>query len=183
MTILGIDLGQVFLPDENLFEIVLRGLLMYFGIIVLLRVLLKGRTGGTSLPDLLVLVLIADAAQNAISAAYHSWTAGFVLVLTIVGASSALDFLAHRFPTVGRIVNPDKKPLIINGRVIRKNLDDEWITEEELLAQLRMSGVEDPGKVKAAYLEHTGDISVIPFENGNDKAGPRAVRNAGGVLG
>jgi uncharacterized membrane protein YcaP (DUF421 family) len=165
MTIFGIDLDAIFLPDENLLEIVLRGLLMYLGILVLLRVLLRGRTAGTSLPDLLVLVLIADAAQNAISAGYHSWTAGLVLVSTIVGASSAIDWLAHRVPAIDRLVNPEKKPLVINGRVLRKSLDEEWITESELMAQLRLNGIEDPSEVKAAYLEHTGEISVIKLES------------------
>jgi uncharacterized membrane protein YcaP (DUF421 family) len=161
MTILGIDLGAVFLPDENLFEIVLRGLLMYFAIIVMLRVLLRGRTGGTSLPDLLVLVLIADAAQNAISADYHSWTAGLVLVGTIVGASSALDWLAHRVPAINRWVNPERQPLVVNGRIIRKTLDQEWMTEDELTTQLHLNGVEELSAVKAAYLEPNGAISVI----------------------
>jgi uncharacterized membrane protein YcaP (DUF421 family) len=165
MTILGIDLGQVFLPDENLFEIVLRGVLMYLAILVLLRVLLRGRTG-ESLPDLLVLVLIADAAQNAISAEYHSWTAGLVLVLTIVGSSSVLDFLAYRVPAIGKYVNPRRKPLVVNGRIIRPNLAAEFITEEDLITQLHLNGVEEIVQVKAAYLEPTGEVSVIKFDSG-----------------
>jgi uncharacterized membrane protein YcaP (DUF421 family) len=163
MTVLGIDLGQVFAPDVNLFEIVLRGVLMYLAIFILLRVLLRGRTGA-SLPDLLVLVLIADAAQNAISAEYHSWTAGLVLVATIIGCSSAMDWLAHRVPTIDRYVNPEKKPLVANGRILRKALNDDWMTEAELMAQLRLNGVEELSKVKAAYLEPTGEISVIKAE-------------------
>ena len=161
MTILGVDLGAVFIPDENLFEIVLRGLLMYFAIIVLLRVLLRGRVGSTSLPDLLVLVLIADAAQNAISADYHSWTAGLVLVGTIVGASSSLDWLARRVPVIDRLVNTERKRLIVNGRIIRKTLDQESMTEDELMAQLHLNGVDDVRAVKAAYLEPNGEVSVI----------------------
>jgi uncharacterized membrane protein YcaP (DUF421 family) len=161
MIVLGIDLGAVFVPDENLFEIVLRGLLMYLAIIVMLRVLLRGRIGSTSLPDLLVLVLIADAAQNAISAEYHSWTAGLVLVGTIVGASSSLDWLAHRVPAIDRLVNTERKRLVVNGRIIRKTLDQESMTEDELMTQLHLNGVEDISEVKAAYLEPNGEVSVI----------------------
>lgn len=160
MTILGIDLGKVFGPDVNLLEIVLRGVLMYLAIFILLRVLMRGRTGA-SLADLLVLVIIADAAQNAISAGYQSFTAGLVLVTTIIGCSTALDWLAHRMPAIDRFVNPERKPLIVNGRILRKTLDQEWITESELMSQLRVNGVEEVSKVKAAYLEPTGEISVI----------------------
>lgn len=163
MTIFGIDLGKVFGPDVNLLEIVLRGVLMYVAIFVLLRVLMRGRTGA-SLADLLVLVIIADAAQNAISAGYQSFTAGLVLVTTIIGCSTALDWLAHRMPAIDRFVNPERKPLIVNGRILRKTLDQEWITESELMSQLRLNGVEELSKVKAAYLEPTGEISVIKAE-------------------
>lgn len=163
MTIFGIDLGKVFGPDVNLLEIVLRGVLMYVAIFILLRVLMRGRTGA-SLADLLVLVIIADAAQNAISAGYQSFTAGLVLVTTIIGCSTALDWLAHRMPAIDRFVNPERKPLIVNGRVLRKTLDQEWITESELMSQLRLNGVEELSKVKAAYLEPTGEISVIKAE-------------------
>lgn len=163
MTILGIDLGQVFGPDVNLFEIVLRGVLMYVAIFILLRVLMRGRTGA-SLADLLVLVIIADAAQNGISAGYQSFTAGLVLVTTIIGCSTALDWLAHRMPAIDRFVNPERKPLIVNGRILRKTLDQEWITESELMSQLRLNGVEELSQVKAAYLEPTGEISVIKAE-------------------
>jgi uncharacterized membrane protein YcaP (DUF421 family) len=143
---------------------VLRGVLMYFAILFLLRVLLRGRTGNTSLPDLLVLVLIADAAQNAISAEYHSWTAGVVLVGTIVGASSALDWLAYRVPLIGRYVNPPRKQLIIDGRVIRPTLRKELMTEDDLMSQLYLNGVEEISEVKAAYLESNGEVSVIKME-------------------
>jgi uncharacterized membrane protein YcaP (DUF421 family) len=183
MIILGFDLSKVFIPDENLFEIVMRGILVYLGIFVLLRVLLRGRTGGTSLPDLLVLVLIADAAQNAMSAEYHSLTAGLVLVVTIIGASTTLDWLAHRVPAIDRWINPDRKPLVVDGRILRKTLDREWITEAELMAQLRLNGVEDAADVKAAYLEPTGDISVIQFESGGGGQATNRHRHPGGAAG
>ena len=69
---------------------------MYFVIFGLLRVVLRGRTGGTTMSDLLVLVLIADAAQNAMADDYTSLASGTLLVATIIGWSFALDWLAYR---------------------------------------------------------------------------------------
>jgi uncharacterized membrane protein YcaP (DUF421 family) len=162
VVILGFDIGAALTPDVSIFETVLRGLFMYISIFLLLRVVLRGKTSAVTVSDLLVLVLIADAAQNAMAAQYNSITNGVVLVATIVVASFGVDWLAFRFPAVQQFVHPDRKPLVVDGRVIRRTLQDELMTEEELMTQLRLNGVEDPSEVKAAYLEGNGEVSVIP---------------------
>lgn len=168
MVILGFDIGAALIPDVSLFETVIRGLLMYFSIFVLLRVVLRGRTSAVSVSDLLVLVLIADAASNAMAAEYHSITNGIVLVATIVLSSLAMDWLAFRSEAVRRFVHPDRRPLIKDGRVLRRALQEELMTEEELMTQLRLNGVEDVSEVKAAYLEGNGSISVIRRSKDDD---------------
>lgn len=95
------------------------------------------------------------------SSNYTSITDGIVLVATIVGMSWLFDWLGYHVAFMGRFVHPQRKPLIINGRVIRKNLADELVTEDELMTQLRLQGAEEIQQVKAAYLEGNGDISVI----------------------
>jgi uncharacterized membrane protein YcaP (DUF421 family) len=112
--------------------------------------------------DLLVFVLISDAAQNAMAANYLSITNGIVLVATIMVMSLTVDWLAYRFPAIQRFVHPERKPLVVDGRLIRRTLQEELMTEEELMTQLRLNGIEDPAAVKAAYLEGNGEISVIP---------------------
>lgn len=159
---LRIDIGEVLGPDLSVTETVLRGTVMYFVIFVLLRVVLRGRTGGTTMSDLLVLVLIADAAQNAMADEYTSLASGTLLVATIIGWSFALDWLAYRMPTVGRIVHPEKTPLVQNGRLIRPALRRELITENELMSEIRLQGVEKLEDIRAVYLEGNGEISVIP---------------------
>jgi uncharacterized membrane protein YcaP (DUF421 family) len=161
VVIWGFDIGAAFTPDVSLFEMVVRGAIMYLAIFVLLRVVLGGRTGTMTMSDLLVLVIIADGAQNAMSSTYTSITDGIVLVATIVGMSFLFDWLGYHVPFMGRIVHPQRKPLVVNGRVIRKVLKEELMTEEELLTQLRLQGTEHVAEVKAAYLEGNGEISVI----------------------
>ena len=161
MVILGFDLVKAFVPDVSVFEMVVRGAIMYLSMFVLLRVVLRGRLGSMTSSDLLVLVIISDAAQNGMSSNYTSITDGIVLVATIVGMSWLFDWLGYHVAFMGRFVHPQRKPLIINGRVIRKNLADELMTEDELMTQLRLQGAEEIQQVKAAYLEGNGDISVI----------------------
>jgi uncharacterized membrane protein YcaP (DUF421 family) len=60
-----------------------------------------------------------------------------------------------------KVVHPERKPLVVNGRVIRKSLAQELMTEDELMTQLRLQGVDQIQHVKAAFLEGNGEISVI----------------------
>jgi uncharacterized membrane protein YcaP (DUF421 family) len=161
VVILGFDIGKAFIPDVSPFEMVARGVIMYLAIFILLRVVLRGRTGTMTTSDVLVLVIISDAAQNAMSSSYTSITDGIILVATIVGMSWLIDWLGYHVAFMRRFVHPERKPLVVNGRVIRKNLAKELMTEDELMTQLRLQGVEHIQDVKAANLEGNGEISVI----------------------
>jgi uncharacterized membrane protein YcaP (DUF421 family) len=161
LDILGFDIVKAFTPDVSLLEMVFRGVIMYLAIFFLLRVVLRGRTGSMTTSDVLVLVIISDAAQNAMSSSYTSITDGIVLVATIVGMSWLFDWLGYHVAFMRRFVHPERKPLIVNGRVIRPNLAKELMTEDELMTQLRLQGVDQIQKVKAAFLEGNGEISVI----------------------
>jgi uncharacterized membrane protein YcaP (DUF421 family) len=161
VVILGFDVVKAFTPDVSLFEIVVRGVIMYLAIFILLRVVLRGRTGSMTTSDVLVLVIISDAAQNAMSSSYTSITDGIVLVGTIVGMSWLIDWLGFHVAFMRRFVHPERKPLVVNGRVIRKSLAQELMTEDELMTQLRLQGVDEIQLVKAAFLEGNGEISVI----------------------
>ena len=131
--------------------------------------------------DLLVIVLIADAAQNSMAAQYNSVTDGLVLIATIVLCSFSVDWVAYRSERVRRFVHPQRKPLVVNGRVMRKVLQEELITEDELLTQLRLNGVEEIEEVKAAYLEGNGEVSVLKREStsGDEGKQTKATATAG----
>ena len=161
MVILGFDVVKAFTPDVSLFEMVVRGAIMYVSIFILLRVILRGRTSAVTMSDLIVIVVIADAAQNAMSAAYGSITDGIVLVATIVICSFSVDWLAFRFPIVRNFVHPERTTLVMDGRILRKALEEELMTEGELMSQLRLHDLETLDEVKAMYLEGNGEVSVI----------------------
>lgn len=178
--ILGFDIGAALVPDVSLFETVVRGIVTYFSIFILLRVILRGRTSAVAMSDLLVLVLIADAAQNAMAADYHSITNGVVLVATIILCSFATDWVAFRVAAVRKFVHPERKRLVADGRVMRKVLEEELMTEDELMTQIRLNGVENVDEVKAAYLEGNGEVSVIKRDSSaSDTQHSRAASPAG----
>jgi uncharacterized membrane protein YcaP (DUF421 family) len=158
------DWGALFRLDKPLLEIFVRGSVLYLGIFVLMRVVLKRQAGSVGMTDLLVVVLLADASQNAMAGEYHSITSGLLLVATILFWSMVLDWLAFRFSTVRRFVEPPPLPLVKDGKPLRHNMRKELITRDELMALLREHDVDDIGDVESAQLEGTGKLSVVTKE-------------------
>ena len=165
----------MFVPNVAIAEMVLRGSIVYLALFVMLRVIRKRQASQVGVTELLVLVLIADAAQNAMASEYRSITDGLILVATIILWSFVLDWAGYLWPAVGRFVHPPPLPLIVDGRIIRQNIRREQITEDELMSQLREQGVDDISQVKTAYMAGDGQISVIEKKKGNGRrrqAGP-----------
>ena len=156
-----IDWYELFVPQAPLAGVIVRGTLTYIMLFLILRFLLKRQTGVIGIADLLVIVLIANAAQNAMAAEYKSITEGALLVLTIVFWNFALDWLAYRFPAFQRLVRPPPLPLIKDGRMLFRNMRHETITEEELNSQLRQQGIKSCDEVREAFIEGDGRISII----------------------
>lgn len=160
----AIDWYKLFVPSVSLLELFIRGTLVYLVLFALLRFLPSRQVGAVGVADLLVVILFANAAQNAMSSDYTSITDGLILVMTIIFWSYTLNWLGFRFPKVQRLLSPPPLLLIKNGRPIRRNMQRELITEGELLVQLRKQGVEKIDEVKLAFMEADGSISVITFD-------------------
>lgn len=155
-----IDWQSIFLPTVHMAEIFVRGTITYLFLYLVLRIL-RRQAGALSISDLLVVVLIADAAQNAMAGQYNSITEGVVLISTIAFWDYFLDWLGDRFPAIGRALRPRPLLLIKDGVLQKGNMKREMITEDELMGQLRQQGVENVEAVKRSFLEADGRISVV----------------------
>ncbi|WP_114942923.1 DUF421 domain-containing protein [Microvirga calopogonii] len=167
-----IDWQEIFIPSHSVLETIVRGTMIYIMLFVILRFLLKRQTGVIGVADLLVIVLIADASQNAMASEYKSVTEGIVLVLTIVFWNYAIDWLGFHFPAFQRLTRPPPLLLVENGKMLPRNMRQEMITTEELNSQLREQGIEHCSEVKRAYIEGDGTISVIRMDK--EDAGGKA---------
>ena len=168
------DIASIFALTVNPLELVLRGTAMYWFLFLLLRFVLRRDIGSIGVADVLLLVLLADAAQNAMSGGYQSVTDGLILVGTIAGWNWMLDMAAYHFPLVRRLLEAKPLPLVIDGRVLRRNLRKEYITHEELMAKLRENGIDTLADVKAATMESDGEITVIKRDGGGETQPPKA---------
>jgi uncharacterized membrane protein YcaP (DUF421 family) len=160
IALFNIDWQSVFVPSTSIFEIILRGTLVYLLLFIVLR-FLRRSAGAIGISDLLVVVVIADAAQNAMGSKYESVTEGVVLVSTIVAWDYSFDWLAFRFPSIRPILRPRALLLIKDGKVLSRHLRREMISQDELLGELREQGVENVKDVKYSYMESDGHISVV----------------------
>jgi uncharacterized membrane protein YcaP (DUF421 family) len=142
-------------------ELMVRGTAMYVFLFGVFRVVIKRRVGAVGMADLLVLVIVADAAQNGMAGEYRSVTEGFVLVGTIIAWDYLIDLLTFRFPRIERVLEPPPLVLVDRGRILWRNLRKELVSELELRAKLREQGVTDPAEVDKAYMEPDGAVSVI----------------------
>lgn len=145
--------------------------MIYLLLFVVLRFFLKRQTGVIGIADLLIIVVIADAMQNALAGEYKSITEGLALLGTIVFWNFALDWLGFHFPWFERFLRDPPLLLIQDGKMLALNMRRELITKEELMSQLRQQGCDDLGEVKRAFIEADGRISVILNESKHNVGG------------
>jgi len=154
------ELTELFGLSVSPWELIIRGSAMYWFLVVVFRFVLRP-SSAVGMADVLLLVIIADAAQNAMAGEYTSITDGIILVSTIIGWNVLIDWLSYMSPTVRNILEPRELPLVRDGQLIRRNMRRELISEAELMGKLREHGIADVKDVKAAFIERDGAISVI----------------------
>ena len=118
-------------------------------------------TGTLGPSDLLVLVIIADASQNAMAGDYQSVPDGFVLIATLIGWSYMLNWLSFRYEPFRRLALPQPLCIVKDGIKQDAALRRELIADEELAEMLREHEIDDIALVHRAYLEPDGQVTVI----------------------
>lgn len=161
---MDIDWQALFEPQVSWLELFVRGSAMYVFLFLILRLVLRRQAGSIGMTDLLVIVLIADAAQNAMAAHYESLSDGMVLVATLVFWNYLLEWLGFHFPRFEAVIHPPPLALVKNGRMQHANMRKELISEEDLMSRLREKGIERIGDVKRASLEGNGRISIVTHD-------------------
>ncbi|MGA7117779.1 MAG: YetF domain-containing protein [Hyphomicrobium sp.] len=144
-----------------------RGTIIYLSLFLILRFVAHRQAGQFGTADLLVIVLIADAAQNGFGKDYTSVTEAIVLVITIVGWDYLIDWLAWRFDRLRPWLKVPALTLIEHGKLVDENLRREMISRDDLAGQLRANGVRAAAEVELARLEEDGRVSVIRRKQSN----------------
>lgn len=131
-------------------------------LIVGLRVLGKRQIGQMNIYDLALVMALANAVQNAITAGKGDLSVGIVSAGTLLLIGAALTLVFVRLPRLEERLVGTPTLLINDGHLLRDRLRRERVTEEEVMAALRRHGLTDPGEALMAVLEVDGTISVVP---------------------
>src|SRR5438309_10688934 len=153
---------QVFGLTTPWWEIILRTATVYVVVLVLLRVAGKRELGQMSPVDLVVILVIANAVQNAMTGGDNSLIGGVIAATTLVAVNTGFSRVGHRVPYLKHLFESEPTVLVEGGKLIKRNLERENVEEDELLMAAREHGIEELAGVDAAYLERDGSISIIP---------------------
>jgi uncharacterized membrane protein YcaP (DUF421 family) len=147
-------------------EIVIRTVVVYVLVFVLLRISGKRELGQMTPFELVVILVIANAVQNAMTGGDNSLLGGIIAATTLVVSNLIVQRYARRLPFLEHLFSSEPTVLIDRGRIVDKNREREDVTVEELEMAAREKGIDDLKDVQRAVLEINGDISIIPKDDG-----------------
>jgi len=155
-------------------ELMVRSTIIYLALLVALRLFGKREVGQFTLIDLVLILLVANAVQPAMTGPDASLTGGLVIIATLVVVNRLISWARARVPLVQRLVESTPTVLARDGAWIEAALAREELSIEDCEMALREHGVADVTGVQLAVLESDGMISVVPMDRA--KAGRRRPR-------
>jgi len=144
-----------------LLDIVVRCVVIYLTLLVGLRLTGKRQVGQLTPFDLLLLLLLANAVQNAMIGADTSLVGGLVAAATLIVLNYVVARVSKSSGRAARILEGTPTLLIRDGDFLEAHLTQERISRSDILRALREHGVDDPSTVRSAILEVDGSISVL----------------------
>ena len=153
-------------PDgpKFLFAIAIRTLIVLLALVIGLRLLGKRQTGQFNIYDLALIMLLANAVQNAMTNGDGHILVGMVSSATLLATGWVLSRAFERLPQLAQRVTGVSTLLVNDGQFIRSHLAREHITEDQILAAMRQHGICDLSDLRMAVLEIDGSISIVPTQ-------------------
>ena len=145
-------------------QFVLRAAAVYVVLLVLIRLSGK-RTMGQFTPfDMLLIVLLGNAVQNALLGKDTSLAGGILLAATLIALNWALGFVTARSRRAERVIEGEPVVLARNGILYERAHKRELVSRADFDEALRQEGCSDISEVKMALLETNGQISIVAKE-------------------
>ena len=156
------------IPDlgSDLVSVAARTAIVYVVVVIALRLFGKRAAGQLSTLNLVVLLIVANAVQNAMVGENTSLIAGLLAAAVILGLDLALNSVADLWKPLRQWLDGEPTLLVEEGRLDAATLRHEGVSERELGIALRQSGLLTAAEARFVYLEPTGAISVIPYRDG-----------------
>src|SRR3954469_20572838 len=142
---------------------VLRAVAMYSFLLVLVRLSGKRALAEVTVFDFILLLVISEATQQAMTGNDFSVTNGVILVTTLVMLDRISDWVSSRSDRADRVLNDLPLLLVDDGQVLQDRLKWSQVQEHDIMESARKDhGLERFDQIRYAVLERSGGISVIP---------------------
>lgn len=144
-------------------ESIFRGAIVYVVLLVLFRIAGKRSLAEVTTFDLVLLLIISEATQQALLDNDNSMTNALLIVATLIGMNILFSVLARRWQGFGKLI--DGVPLVIvkDGKLLQDRMQRERVSEDEVMEAAReLQGLERLEQVRYAILERNGHITIIP---------------------
>ena len=159
-------LAALFAVHTSPLELIARGTLIYWFLLLLFRFVLRRDAGSLGVADLLFVVIVADASQNALSGGYETVAEGLILVATLAAWNYALDLAGYHWKAARWLTEPPALLMVENGRIVATNMRRQFVTRDDLESEMRQVGIDDLSKVRKAFMEADGKFSFLTTDGG-----------------
>jgi uncharacterized membrane protein YcaP (DUF421 family) len=147
--------------NNNYIRIILSSVAVYLFIILAIRLFGKKELAQLSVYDLVFILLISNAVQNAMVGSDSTLLGGLVAAASLFVVNYGIKQLQYRFPIFGRAIQGEALMLVFKGEILSSHLKGARITEDELMEAIREHGVASVSEVDLAVLEVDGNISIL----------------------
>ena len=148
-------------------DIVARAAVMFFVLYVLLRIMGKRELGQLTPFELVVMIVLGDLIQQAVTHNDFSLTGAILAVSTFAFLAIAMSWLTYLSPRAEKLLDGEPRVVIRNGKLLKENLRRDRMTQSEVESEMRLAGIATMDQVAWAILEPQGKISFIK-KDGSD---------------
>jgi uncharacterized membrane protein YcaP (DUF421 family) len=141
-------------------ELIVRSVIVYAVLILLLRITGKRQVGQLAPFDLVLLLVLSNAVQNAMNGGDNSVIGGIISAVTLISLNFVVGYLTYRNKRLEVMLEGQPEVLIHNGKLFEKVMARAQLTHHELNAALRQEGCVSVADVHCAILENNGTITV-----------------------
>lgn len=141
--------------------ILLRTIIIYIVLLIVMRLMGKRQIGELEISDLVTTFLLSEIASLPITDTNIPVAFAIIPMIILLMFEVSSSWFLSRFPSLKNFLSARPATLICNGKINRKEMLHSRISIDELIGELRQSGISDISTVRYAILEQNGKISVI----------------------
>ena len=142
-------------------DIAIRSAVIFVFIYVLMRIIGRRELSSLEPFDLILLVVLGDSVQQAVTQDDYSVTGAFIVVSTIALLQVFVSYLNFRSPRLRPVIDGEPIVIVQDGKVIERNVRRERLTQEDLAEAARLQQIASLEDVQWAVLETSGEITFI----------------------